>query len=95
MSINKGWLSKEDFDKLDDLFSKMGYGGYYDFLQCLKSIASEIGAIYVMKKGDLQAWDLEDLKTISEVQSLITAWSLKIGKYMNAHPEWIDEILRV
>ena len=91
----KGWLSKEDFQTLDDLFSKMGYGGYYDFLECLKSIASDLGAIYLIKNGDLQAYDLEDLKTISEVESLLSAWSTKIRAWIDVHPEWTEEVLEV
>lgn len=29
-------LSKEDWDKLDDLLGKIGFGGYYDLLEVLK-----------------------------------------------------------
>jgi len=29
-------LSKEDWNKLDDLLGKMGFGGYYDLLEVLK-----------------------------------------------------------
>lgn len=74
----KGWLSKEDFENLDNLFGKMGYGGYYDFLQCLKNIASNIGAVYV--KGG--AWDLEEIKTIYEMMAIIQHWSNKISLLM-------------
>lgn len=29
-------LSKEDWNKLDDLLGKIGFGGYYDLLEVLK-----------------------------------------------------------
>lgn len=90
----KGWLSSEEFEKLDDLFSKMGYGGYYDFLQCLKDIASNIGAVYVFEHNEVQAWDLQDVKTINEAMTMIRVWSNKVSKWMNKHPGWIEEILR-
>lgn len=41
------WLSKEDFEKLDEILGKMGYGGYYDFLQCLKIIGRRFNAFEV------------------------------------------------
>lgn len=92
---NKGWLSRADFDKLDELLGKLGYGGYYDFLQCLKDMASNIGAVYFMKGDDLQAWDLEDVKIIPEVMAMLTVWSHRIARYKALYPEWIDKILEV
>lgn len=73
----KGWLSREDFEKLDDLFGKLGYGGYYDFLECLKEIGSKIGA-YTVEGGEI---DREDLKTISEVMAVLSAWSEAIYQF--------------
>lgn len=86
----KGWLSKSDFEKLDDLFGKLGYGGYYDFLECLKIIAREIGARNT-KEG---AWDLMDFKTILEVMTVISVWSGKVSDWRMNNPDWIDEILK-
>ena len=31
-------LNKEDWNKLDGLLSKVGFGGYYDLVECLKTI---------------------------------------------------------
>ena len=90
----KGWLSREDFDKLDELFGKLGYGGYYDFLECLKTIASNLGAVYVFEHNEVQAWDLQDVKTVSEAMNMINVWSNKISNWMDEHPEWIDEVLK-
>lgn len=87
------WLSRQDFEKLDELFGKLGYGGYYDFLQCLKDIASRSGAIYCGKGNDVQAWDLEDFKTIPEVVSILMAWSNKLSSFLHENPQFIEKIL--
>lgn len=91
----KGWLSRKDFTKLDDLLSKLGYGGYYDFLECLKTIASNIGAVYFYKGDDLQAWDLEDVKTIPELMTMLMVWSDKVAVWMakKENEGFIDEVL--
>lgn len=31
-------LNKEDWKKLDELLTKIGFGGYYDLVECLKMI---------------------------------------------------------
>lgn len=31
-------LNKQDFDKLDKLLKKIGFGSYYDLIECLKMI---------------------------------------------------------
>ena len=36
-------LSKEDWDRLDTLIGKHGFGGYYDLVECLKIVAGELG----------------------------------------------------
>ncbi len=36
-------LSKEDWDKLDTLLGKHGWGGYYDRVECLKMVAGDLG----------------------------------------------------
>ncbi len=88
---NKGWLSKEDFEMLDELLDIMGYGGYYDFLQCLKDIASNIGANYV-KDG---AGDLTEVKTIYEMMNILQDWSDKVSLWMVENPSWIEKIIAV
>lgn len=69
--MSKGWLSRQDFEKLDDLFSKLGFGGYYDFLECLKEITGKIGA-FTVEGGEV---DRESLKTIPEVMDYLSSWS--------------------
>lgn len=36
-------LSREDWNKLDDLLGKHGFGGYYDLVETLKDTASHLG----------------------------------------------------
>jgi len=91
----KGWLERKDFDKLDELLGKLGFGGYYDFFQCLKDIASDSGAIHVKKGDDVQAWDLDDIKTIPEMIAMLHVWSHKLSDFFLEYPEVIDQILGV
>lgn len=93
--MKKGWLSRTDFDKLDELLGKLGYGGYYDFLQCLKQIASRSGAIYLKKGDDILAWDVDDIKTIPEMMAMITVWSGLLSDFFEKNPELIEQILDV
>lgn len=32
-------MNREDWNKLDELLGKEGFGGYYDLVECLKDIA--------------------------------------------------------
>ena len=86
---SKGWLSREDFKALDALISKLGFGGYYDFLECIKEVGSRIGAFTVLG-GEI---DREDVKTISEMVALLSAWGSKVAEYRRTHPEWDDIVL--
>jgi len=36
-------LSREDWDKLDTLLGKHGFGGYYDLVECLRMVAGDLG----------------------------------------------------
>ena len=36
-------LSKEDWDRLDELLGKHGCGGYYDLVECLRMVAGDLG----------------------------------------------------
>jgi len=39
------WLNGEDFNNLDDLIGKLGFGGYFDFLECLNTISYDLAKI--------------------------------------------------
>ena len=49
-------LEKEDWDKLDDLLGKIGFGGYYDLIEVLRDIACNLKpdlSKKIRKEGDL------------------------------------------
>lgn len=90
----KGWLSKKDFEMLDSLFERLGYGGYYDFLECLKYIGNKLGAFRV-KGGYI---DSDDIKTISDMENLLQVWSEAIFQWSQNYEKtlgrnWEDEVL--
>lgn len=51
-------LSKEDWNQLDDLLAKHGFGGYYDLVECLKMVLSRMTA------GHADSRMIKDLSTI-------------------------------
>jgi len=40
--MSKHRLSERDWEELDRLLSKHGFGGYYDLVECLKMVYSRI-----------------------------------------------------
>jgi len=92
--MSKGWLSKDDYETLDNLFEKLGYGGYYDFLEYLKYIGNKLGAFRV-KGGYI---DSDDIKTITDMEELLQAWSEAIFQWSQNYLKtlgrsWEDDIL--
>lgn len=65
-------LSKEDWNKLDNLLGKHGFGGYYDLIACLQDVAGHIGASNV--------FDIEDFKTLPKIVLLLMDWADKLSK---------------
>ena len=51
-------LSKDDWNKLDDLLSKHGFGGYYDLVECLKTVMRRIGDRKLKEGWDQEVKDL-------------------------------------
>lgn len=48
-------LSKDDFYKLDELLSKVGFGGYYDLIELLKMTVNNLEPkLDVHEETDLQ-----------------------------------------
>ncbi len=63
-------LSKEDWNTLDNLLSKMGFGGYYDLVKCIKmSIANVNG------QAGKATQDEKDLFVLIQVLSYICSRS--------------------
>ena len=52
------YLSKDDWDALDNLLSKHGFGGYYDLVESLKIVLSRI------TKGQLDLTKIKDLPSV-------------------------------
>ncbi|MDH5441530.1 MAG: hypothetical protein OEZ48_00215 [Candidatus Bathyarchaeota archaeon] len=51
-------LSKDDWNKLNDLLSKHGFGGYYDLVECLKTVLRRIGDRKLKEGWDQEVKDL-------------------------------------
>ena len=60
------WLSQEDFDVLDELIGRHGFGGYYDFLEVLKMIITKADILNRLKKD----WE-KNIKTLPEAVELL------------------------
>jgi len=65
-------LSKEDWNKLDDLLGKMGFGGYYDLLEVLKESAFRLCKDKIEDEEKKEMWKA----TIREEKDLCTLVSL-------------------
>jgi len=58
MSSKDIFLSKEEWDQLDTLLGKHGFGGYYDLVESLKIVLSRIS------HGQLDLTKIKDLPTV-------------------------------
>lgn len=90
MSNRRGWLTRENFEELDRLIGLLGYGGYYDYLEALKEIGSKIGA-YTVPGGEI---DRMDIKTLPDIETILSAWAELISKWRRKNPDWAEEILK-
>lgn len=85
-------LSREDWDQLDTLIGKHGFGGYYDFLECLRMVGKNIAAGLLKEDGDVRMIDLDEVKTLHEMTSILLSWSDKISVWRGNHPDWEEEV---
>lgn len=71
-------MEYKDWEKLDDLLGKEGFGGYYDFLELLKDY---IRHWYEDKFGmnDVQALErhIQDIKTLHQATNMLTGINLR------------------
>lgn len=77
-------LPYNDWDKLDDLLGKHGFGGYYDLVECLKHAlhALTVPSSIRDKEGDMI--DIDDdpeLKTLPQVVFILDTWSNLIANW--------------
>jgi len=63
-------LSKEEWNLLDDLLGKIGFGGYYDMLEYLNMVASDLAKI-AGKEVDKQRNLKDAITTISGLTIII------------------------
>jgi len=75
------WLSSEDWNKLDDLLGKHGFGGYYDLIESLKISLGDLG---VERTGvDLYPEGRNRL-TLPQTVRLLNEWTHSLS----FHPDW-------
>ena len=67
-------LNKEDWNQLDDLLTKMGFGSYYDCVEVLKNIILDL---------DEKVYDKLVEKNESDIHVLIMLISHITGKLKN------------
>ena len=65
-------MDREDWEDFDDLFMKEGYGGYYDFVECLRLYADAWSSdILYDDDRDEFLTRLRDAKTLRGVERLL------------------------
>lgn len=65
-------LTKEDWNQLDELLGKHGFGGYYDLVECLKMSLNSLGFSNT-------GIDIDDIKTLPDVVSALNYWTNAIS----------------
>ena len=70
-------LAYKDWELLDDLLSKHGFGGYYDLLESIKDIARGLGISHT-------GLDLNDVKDLTTAVMTLSLWVTKLRH----HPEF-------
>lgn len=60
-------LSREDWDKLDDLLGKHGFGGYYDLVECLKMVLRKL------VPNPPKEWKVESMDLTNVVNALLAS----------------------
>lgn len=73
-------LSKDDWNQLDDLLGKHGFGGYYDLVECLKLVGGDLGI-------SLTGIDYSDSISLPQMVQYLQDWAGLLG-----HTEGFDDI---
>lgn len=66
-------LSKDDWNLLDGLLGRHGFGGYYDLVECLKIVAGDLGINYT-------GLDMSDNMSLPQVVRFLQDWVGLISK---------------
>ena len=61
-------LSREDWNLLDDLLGRHGFGGYYDLVECLKMVAGDLGI-------GMTGLDTSDKMSLPQVVQYLQDWA--------------------
>ncbi|MCK4349145.1 MAG: hypothetical protein KAW47_11075, partial [Thermoplasmatales archaeon] len=70
-------MNREDWNKLDELLGKEGFGGYYDFLELLKSyIRHWYENKFGTDKVEKIEWRIQNVKTLHQATCMLTAIEL-------------------
>jgi len=74
-------LTYEEWEKLDDLLNKEGFGGYYDLLELLKMHAESWYKDKFGKKNlEVLEKAIQKVKTLHQITSLLSAIDLMKGE---------------
>ena len=65
---NSTYLSRPDWEKLDELLSRHGFGGYYDLVEGLRLCVTNLG---VGNTGVMP----ENITTLPEIVKLLKDWT--------------------
>ena len=68
MSVNR--LTPEEWETLDDLIGKHGFGGYYDLLECLKMSIQDV--LKALGKDKIKFPPIKDLPSAIHVLNLLS-----------------------
>jgi len=66
-------LSRQEWDTLDNLLGKHGFGGYYDLMETLGMVCNDLG---VGNSGIM----VEEIKTLPEIIHVLQEWSWKLSR---------------
>ena len=77
-------LSREEWNQLDNLLGKHGFGGYYDLVECLKIVLIDLGfgntGVDLDGEGGIRL-------NLPEAVKLLQNWSFKLS-----HTEGFEKI---
>lgn len=73
-------LNKKDWQQLDVLLSKMGFGGYYDVAECLKMSIRDISKIVDIEKPTEFLNKVSEEKDLQILVSLLNTITSKINR---------------
>lgn len=66
-------LSKDDWNLLDGLLGRHGFGGYYDLVECLKMVAGDLGI-------GMTGLDTSDDMSLPQIVKFLQNWAGLLSK---------------